>query len=610
MRRRYWSALLALPAVLWVARPLFIRGAVGGVELRVEPGRQRLHPYDTATIRIHFTTPSGATPGRGVTLRVVEKDGGWLSRPFRAGAETAVLYTAPGKPGRYTVESQWSGAKSESAFEISLSAPSRRSGESVAFGPESAPHDFYRDLAEHYAPLVCQETWFEPKADFLARFDFDGDWRGDNNWDDLTFGSSQAYVYYAAMETATHYFLIYNFFHPRHYSDDCSGGACYENDNSGLLLAVRKDGGKYGKPQAMETLAQSSIYSYTADSHLRDGAHQVNGELKLWKESHPMVFIEGGRHGVFGAADKERSRFSPDRMEFTGSTGVVYRFGGGPSKPAHACDREVSYELLSILEQWWPRATSQEGAGGRTFDEYFHYAPFGRRPGAAASEIAGAFFGRKYLANQARPFWAWSDAVALNRKLLALGQWGLDPAYALSVTLKLPSGSPFSLDYIYNPYLESVRRNAITALPLNGGGESNGTARLAQAPSVPPRPAPGGQRQLLSAPAEKPNYNLKSRSGQLEFRARVDGAIYLLIHGDQIEVEYLSGRPIDEIRYRFSQPLPTGELDDMKLDDVEGRGSLRLLEWPNAGNQFTAKIRIQDDKAGAGIYRFKLGWKR
>ncbi len=213
-------------------------------------------------------------------------------------------------------------------------------------------------------------------------------------------------------------------------------------------------------------------------------------------------------------------------------------------------------------------------------------------------EIAGAFLGRKYFANQARPFWGWHDALTLNRKLLAPGQWGLDPAYALFTTLKLPSRVPFSLDYIYNPYLEGkTRPEPVAALPST-------------ALAAVPRPSPGGERHPLSPPAEKPNYRLKDKNGQLEFRARVDGAIYLYVHGDQIEVEYLSGRPIDEIRYKFSQPLPPQELDDVKLDDIDGRGSARLLEWPNAGNQFTTKIRIVDDKPGAANYRFRLSWKR
>ena len=67
---------------------------------------------------------------------------------------------------------------------------------------------------------------------------------------------------------------------------------------------------------------------------------------------------------------------------------------------------------------------------------------------------------------------------------------------------------------------------------------------------------------------------------------------------------------MDELRYRFSQPLPAGEMEEVKLENVDGRGAVRLLEWPNQGNQYTAKVRILDDKSGASVYRFKLVWRR
>lgn len=39
----------------------------------------------------------------------------------------------------------------------------------------------HRKLAEHYAPVVFQESR-SAVLDFITRFDYDGDWRGDNNW--------------------------------------------------------------------------------------------------------------------------------------------------------------------------------------------------------------------------------------------------------------------------------------------------------------------------------------------------------------------------------------------------------------------------------------------
>jgi hypothetical protein len=579
MRREAWCVWLALPAL--------------AVELRVDPGRERLRPLETAAVVVRPAMPEGSV------LRVTDPDGGWLSRPFRRPDGTAVLYTAPPRPGRYTIEARLRSVRLEVEVEVTPSAPSHRAAESISFGPEPDTRDFYRDLAEHYAPLVAQETWFEPKADYLARFDYDGDWRGDNNWDNLPTGSSQAYVYWAAMETATHYFIVYNFFHPRRYAEDCSTG-CQENDNGGVIALARKDGSRFGKLQLMQALTNNTVYTYTSDGRIREGIHRIHGDLKVWRESHPVVFVESGSHGVFGAGDAEHCRFSADRMEFAASTGVVYRFGGSAARPAHPNDRDVSYELLPIAEHWWHRAATREGLDSRTFDDYGRYTPFGGRPAAAAEEIASAFFGRKFFPNKARPFWGWHDAVALSRRILAPGQWGLDPAYAVAATLKLPQGVPFSLDYLYHPFLAEVgRRDAVTALARPQRSEPAAGAGGSQ----------GGNRQLLSAPAEKPRYNLRSRQGTLEFRARVDGGVYLHIRGDQIEVEYLSGRPIDEVRYRFSQPLPAAEMEEVKLEDVDGRGSVRLLEWPNQGNQYTAKVRIQDEKPGASPYRFKLVWK-
>ena len=57
-----------------------------------------------------------------------------------------------------------------------------------------------------------RENLVSTEERYLARFDLDGDWRGDNKLGSCRDRSSQGYVYYAAMETSTHWFLIYNFF--------------------------------------------------------------------------------------------------------------------------------------------------------------------------------------------------------------------------------------------------------------------------------------------------------------------------------------------------------------------------------------------------------------
>ena len=45
----------------------------------------------------------------------------------------------------------------------------------------AAADENHRRVAEHYAPVVFQESR-STVLDFITKFDYDGDWKGDNNW--------------------------------------------------------------------------------------------------------------------------------------------------------------------------------------------------------------------------------------------------------------------------------------------------------------------------------------------------------------------------------------------------------------------------------------------
>ncbi len=456
------------------------------IKLSTEPADARVRPLETASIQVRaygeLTKKDGAKiSGRiargGAALRLATPTGGWISKPFRfQGRETeaflreeqsgfmnilrgaateavimdSFLYSAPQAPGDYVVEASLDDKSASLTIHVALDAPVRLAPESVSFPAEPASTDPYRRLAGHWSPMLAQETWFHPRADYPARFDYDGDWHGDNNWDSLPKGSSQAYVYYAAMETRSHWFLVYNIFHPRDYSDRCLAGSCHENDNEGLILTVLKDGSEFGRLQTMETLAHNNLYSYVADDRIRNGAHRIDGRVEIHEGSHPVAFIESGGHGVYGSRSTY-SRYSLAEDSFSHGTGVTFVFKGAAERPKHAGDRRVSYELLSIRDHWWVRAHPDSGWSSRTFDEFFVYRPVGGRPGVPFRMIAGAFLGRKEAPNKARPFWGWFDTLTRKRRILADGQWGLDPAYAVSRNLRFPE--PFSLEYVFNPYL-------------------------------------------------------------------------------------------------------------------------------------------------------------
>jgi hypothetical protein len=75
------------------------------------------------------------------------------------------------------------------------------------------------EIAAHFAPVFYQGLGDKRRHDYITNFDFDGDWRGDNNWNnsnDERF-PLRAFVYYGVSETPTHFLIHYAVFHPRDY---------------------------------------------------------------------------------------------------------------------------------------------------------------------------------------------------------------------------------------------------------------------------------------------------------------------------------------------------------------------------------------------------------
>jgi hypothetical protein len=460
---------------------------VTDIKISVLPATAKIRPLETAVIKMQFF----GVKKKGVLDKVladeskdgqiqidnwkVETNGGWVSKPFlfqESGEKTksgfdnflkqglnsivpkdSILFTAPGKAGKYTIKISHGDLTREVTIEVSNAATSQKKAETTNFASIVNSSDKYFALVENYAPFVAQETWFEPKADYLSRFDYDGNWRGDDNWENLPSGSSKAFVYYAVMETETHWFLIYNFFHPRDYSDFCVVSTCHENDNEGLILTVRKDGSKFGKLEVMETLAHNNIYSFTNEKAIKKGVHDIDGKIEFYENTHPIIFIEAGGHGIY-SSDYKSSLFDAAKMDFKQNTGVTYFYGKKAESPQFSSDRNVSYALLPIYEEWWMKGSQETAQANETFDNFYVYEPFGNRPQANAKYISGAFLGKTAAKNQAKPFWAWFDRKTKDKKVLNTGQWALDPAYSVSMNLKFPENLPVSLEYIFNPYLK------------------------------------------------------------------------------------------------------------------------------------------------------------
>ena len=213
----------------------------------------------------------------------------------------------------------------------------------------------HRELAFHWAPIIYHGVASD--QDYITRVDFDGDWIGNNNWENQPTGDLSAHVYYSVIETETHYFLFYSLFHPRDYEPWCFPSLCHENDMESIQLVVRKDGNAWGALEAMETLAHNRIYLYVADYSVKPGYLRMQGKI-LREDGRPVIYVETYGHGIYG-----------HRIKLKKGT-VIYRPGEVGEVPEETGE-EVTYALVPIYDTLWQHR--DEIGPGKLFDQAFEY---------------------------------------------------------------------------------------------------------------------------------------------------------------------------------------------------------------------------------------------
>ncbi len=297
-------------------------------------------------------------------------------------------------------------------------------GLTMALAPAPASAATDAELATHWAPVHHQDTDSSNyDADYLSRINYDAEWDTLNNWehqdDSLSWLTGRAY--YSVVETSTHWFIVYAFYHPRDWTELCSDASCHENDMEGLLLTVRKNGTTYGKLEAAVTVAHTNFYSYVpAGSSFVAGRETVDGTLRTEtynSTAHPSTFQEAKGHGLYGW----------NGNGFPGGDGVIYKPSGSPEVPSGGNDSSVGYGLTNIF-----------GSGGM----------WERRNDSRTYASWGTFRGDNYKDNAANAPWGWDDSddgSDLPRGLLAT-----DPAKL--VLAYFDGTSTFSTTYLRNGY--------------------------------------------------------------------------------------------------------------------------------------------------------------
>jgi Zn-dependent protease with chaperone function len=334
-----------------------------------------------------------------------------------------------------------------------------------------------RDVAARFAPVFHQALGSAPRFDYVTNFDFDGDWRGDNNWNNaaLTRFPLKGFVYYSVFETRTHFFIHYACFHPRDYKGGEQRGAllseimrtgvslggqydptgrsneavmAHENDLEGAVVVAEKHGEDPFQATLLlvETLAHNNYLKYVPPgSALSADALMVEGVR-------PRLFIESKGHGI------EAWRDVPEQHKMAENGFLVYVFAARADDPDGKRDASVGYELLPAYETFWPRA---RGGKNETCGEEHDYGVVSPKFAEGKEDVAAhvklgvmgsALNGKVGAANMSRPPWGWFDGQDRNRPL---GEWFLNPAEVIQRHWKLPAD--FSTVYTYHPFYGKFR---------------------------------------------------------------------------------------------------------------------------------------------------------
>src|SRR5258708_3424755 len=99
------------------------------------------------------------------------------------------------------------------------------------------------------------------------------------------------------------------------------------------------------------------------------------------------------------------------------------------------------------------------------------------------------------------------------------------------------------------------------------------------------------------------------RADRITWSGRVDEEVIVSCRGSHCASETVSGAPVMHERVKIPHPLPDRDVKGT-LENVDGRGEVRLIEQPAESNGYTARVRIRDPQGGAGDYSFALTWAR
>jgi hypothetical protein len=96
-------------------------------------------------------------------------------------------------------------------------------------------------------------------------------------------------------------------------------------------------------------------------------------------------------------------------------------------------------------------------------------------------------------------------------------------------------------------------------------------------------------------------------SANFVWEGDVDESAVLYLRGDHLEVENPRGEHVLHQRYRFFH-LPPDSRQRVRLDILEGRGTVQITQQPALDNDYTIIVDIADRQEGRAHYSIALYW--
>lgn len=99
------------------------------------------------------------------------------------------------------------------------------------------------------------------------------------------------------------------------------------------------------------------------------------------------------------------------------------------------------------------------------------------------------------------------------------------------------------------------------------------------------------------------------RHGNVVWRGEIDGTVDISLRHRTVRATAISGRSVRREHQHFQVTgfLPARDTL-VRLEDVEGQGTVEITQQPDSSNNFTAIVRLTNSQPGRQAFRFTLAW--